>query len=62
MRYASIVLLLTVLIIMAMACGQQESQTTNVILSVTVYSSIEEAKTAVGESGRLIIVDFYSDS
>ena len=63
MRHASIALLLMALIIMAVACGQQEPQTTNVISSsVTIYSSIEEAKTAIGESGRLIIVDFYSDT
>lgn len=61
MRQASIVLLMTVLVIMAAACGQKESQTTKVMASATIYSSIEEAKAAVGESGRPIIVDFYTD-
>lgn len=61
MRQVSIVLLMTVLIVMAVACGQQESQTTQVMASATVYSSIEEAKAAVGESGRPIIIDFYTD-
>ncbi|MDH3891045.1 MAG: hypothetical protein OEV49_08155 [candidate division Zixibacteria bacterium] len=61
MRHVSIVLLLTALIIMAVACGQQEVETTNVMSSPTVYSSIEEAKAAVGESGRPIVVDFYTE-
>lgn len=61
MRQVSIILLMTVLVVMAVACGQQESQTTKVMSSATVYSSIEEAQAAVGESGRPIIVDFYTD-
>ena len=61
MRQASIILLMTALIVMAVACGQQESPTTEVLASATVYASIEEAKAAVGESGRPIIVDFYTD-
>lgn len=62
MRQASIVLLMTALVVMAVACGQQESQTTKVMASATVYASIEEAKAAVGESGRPIILDFYSET
>ena len=61
MRQASIVLLMTVLVLMAVACGQQESETTQVVSSAVVYHSIEEARAAVGESGRPIIVDFYSE-
>ena len=62
MRHASIALLLMALLTMSVACGQQESQPTKIFSSVPVYSSIEEAKAAVGDSKRVIIVDFYSDT
>lgn len=61
MRQVSIFILMVALVIMAMACGQQEAPTTKVLASATTYASIEEAKAAVAESGRPIIVDFYTD-